>query len=173
MKKSILIVFVIALLAGYALADEMVIPMNMVNDQGLDKDIGTVTVKDSKFGLILAPQLSNLPQGIHGFHVHQNSDCGSRMVAGHTAAALAAGGHYDPLKTDKHEGPYGSGHLGDLPFLYADKDGNASSPVLAPRLKAADLKGRSLIIHAGGDNYSDSPEKLGGGGGRIACGSVK
>jgi len=26
------------------------------------------------------------------------------------------------------------------------------------------------MIHAGGDNYSDQPEPLGGGGGRIACG---
>jgi Cu-Zn family superoxide dismutase len=29
------------------------------------------------------------------------------------------------------------------------------------------------MIHAGGDNYSDHPEKLGGGGARIACGVVK
>ena len=88
-------------------------------------------------------------------------------------AALAAGGHYDPTKTDRHAGPYGNGHLGDLPVLYVDKEGQASLPVLAPRLKVADLNGRSLMIHAGGDNYSDLPEKLGGGGGRIACGTVK
>ncbi|MRR17699.1 MAG: superoxide dismutase [Cu-Zn] SodC1, partial [Deltaproteobacteria bacterium] len=31
----------------------------------------------------------------------------------------------------------------------------------------------SLMIHVGGDNYSDVPEKLGGGGGRLACGVVK
>lgn len=29
------------------------------------------------------------------------------------------------------------------------------------------------MIHAGGDNYSDKPEKLGGGGSRIACGVIK
>ena len=40
-------------------------------------------------------------------------------------AALAAGGHYDPAKTDRHEGPYGNGHLGDLPALYVDKEGKA------------------------------------------------
>jgi Cu-Zn family superoxide dismutase len=64
----------------------------------------------------------------------------------------------------KHEGPYGNGHLGDLPALYANGDGTATHPVLAPRIKIADLKGRSLIIHAGGDNYSDHPKALGGGG---------
>jgi Cu-Zn family superoxide dismutase len=29
------------------------------------------------------------------------------------------------------------------------------------------------MIHAGGDNYSDQPVPLGGGGARIACGVVK
>jgi len=28
------------------------------------------------------------------------------------------------------------------------------------------------MIHAGGDNYSDEPAKLGGGGARMACGVV-
>ena len=64
----------------------------------------------------------------------------------------------------------GKGHLGDLPALKVDASGKATTPVLAPRLKLAQLSGHSLMIHAGGDNYSDSPEKLGGGGARIACG---
>jgi superoxide dismutase, Cu-Zn family len=29
------------------------------------------------------------------------------------------------------------------------------------------------MVHAGGDNFSDQPEPLGGGGGRIACGIIK
>ena len=172
MIKTVLIVFIIMVSAAYALADETV-QMNLVNDQGLGENIGTITVKDSVFGLILTPQLHNLPQGIHGFHVHQNADCGSMMTGGKPVPAMAAGGHFDPLKTDKHEGPYGNGHLGDLPFLSVDQDGKASGTVLAPRLKVSDIKGRSLMIHAGGDNYSDVPEKLGGGGGRMACGGVK
>ena len=28
------------------------------------------------------------------------------------------------------------------------------------------------MIHAGGDNYSDQPQPLGGGGARIACGVI-
>jgi Cu-Zn family superoxide dismutase len=54
-----------------------------------------------------------------------------------------------------------------------DADGNAKQRLAAPRLKLADLKGRSLMLHAGGDNYSDQPQSLGGGGARIACGVVK
>ncbi len=43
---------------------------------------------------------------------------------------------------------------------------------IARRLKMEELKGRSLMIGAGGDNYSDLPEKGGGGGARIACGVI-
>jgi Cu-Zn family superoxide dismutase len=39
---------------------------------------------------------------------------------------------------------------------------------MAPKLKLSEVQGRALVIHAGGDNYSDSPEN-GGGQGRIAC----
>ena len=28
------------------------------------------------------------------------------------------------------------------------------------------------MIHAGGDNFADTPEKLGGGGARLACGAI-
>jgi Cu-Zn family superoxide dismutase len=86
---------------------------------------------------------------------------------------LAAGGHYDPAGSKHHGAPWGDGHLGDLPSLYVDPYGKAVTPVLAPRLKLADLKGRSLMIHAGGDNYSDKPAPLGGGGARVACGVIQ
>jgi Cu-Zn family superoxide dismutase len=42
----------------------------------------------------------------------------------------------------------------------------------APRLSTDDLKGRAIVIHSGGDNYSDTPRPLGGGGARVACGVV-
>jgi len=86
------------------------------------------------------------------------------------AAGMAAGGHYDPANTGKHLGPQGEGHKGDMPVLTADASGKATKAVTAPHLTVADVKGRSIMIHAGGDNYSDQPEPLGGGGGRIACG---
>jgi superoxide dismutase, Cu-Zn family len=87
-------------------------------------------------------------------------------------AAAAAGAHYDPAKSGHHDSPWGDGHLGDLPALYVDADGNATQPVLAPRLKLSDLPGRALMVHAGGDNHADHPAPLGGGGARIACGVI-
>jgi Cu-Zn family superoxide dismutase len=53
-------------------------------------------------------------------------------------------------------------------------DGMAKTEMTAvPRIKVADIKGRSLMIHEGGDNYSDQPKPLGGGGGRVACGIIR
>lgn len=124
---------------------------------------GKVVFEDSKYGLLIKPQLIKLPAGVHGFHIHQHPDCGDH--------AQNAGGHLDPQNTNKHEGPYGEGHLGDLPVLIVDTNGQANIPVLAPRLKTQDIQGHSIMIHAGGDNYSDNPP-VGGGGARIACGKI-
>ncbi|MGD0886860.1 MAG: superoxide dismutase [Cu-Zn] SodC [Thermodesulfovibrionales bacterium] len=173
MMKTLIVLTCILALAGLAFAEDAVVKISLVNEHGVGKEIGTITASDSKFGLILTPQLSELTPGIHGFHVHDKPDCFPAMKDGKAVPALAAGGHYDPANTGKHEGPYGNGHLGDLPFLYVSVDGKATLPVLAPRLKVADIKGKSLMIHAGGDNYSDTPAPLGGGGARVACGVVK
>ena len=168
MWKILLVLACILFPFSFVFAEDVTVKISLVSEQGIGKEIGTVTASDSKFGLILTPRLSELSPGLHGFHVHDKPDCSHAMKDGMAVPALAAGGHYDPANTGKHEGPYGSGHLGDLPALYVTADGKASVPVLAPRLKAADIKGRSLMIHAGGDNYADAP-----GGARAACGVVK
>lgn len=143
----------------------IVVNMNTVNDKDQSTSIGTVTISKAKCGVLITPNLHDLTPGTHGFHIHQFPSCGDK--------AMAAGGHLDPKKTEKHEGPYTQkGHLGDLPILTVDKDGKAVLPGLAPNLTMADFKGHALMIHVNGDNYSDTPEKLGGGGARIACGVI-
>jgi Cu-Zn family superoxide dismutase len=158
------------LIAPLSAMGDINISMNLVDEKGIGSSVGKVTVSESRYGLVVTPMLTGLTPGLHGFHVHQNPDCMPKEKDGKMVAALAAGGHYDPQNTQKHGTPWGDGHLGDLPPLFVDADGNASQPVLAPRLKMADLKGRSLIVHVGGDNYSDHPAALGGGGARMACG---
>lgn len=123
--------------------------------------IGNVTFTETPYGLVIVPNISNLSPGLHGFHLHQHPDC--------SGDGMHAGGHYDPANTNVHSGPYGNGHLGDLPVLYVSDEGKADVPTLAPRLKLSDLTGLTVMIHANGDNYSDNPP-LGGGGARIACG---
>lgn len=147
-------------------AKSVTVKMYRVAPKGHGVSIGTIELTDTKYGMLIIPNLHNVPPGLHGFHVHLNPSCGDN---GH-----AAGDHYDPKKTGKHLGPYNSsGHLGDLPAITVDRDGDADLPVLAPRLKVSQVVGHALIFHVGGDNYSDVPEKLGGGGGRLACGLIE
>jgi Cu-Zn family superoxide dismutase len=160
---------------GGAAAAPVSITMKTVTADGVGNPIGTVTATDTTEGLTLAPSLSGLPPGDHGFHLHARPSCEPGPDAdkgGATAAAFDAGGHFDPEKTSRHEGPKGAGHKGDLPALTVADDGRANRPVVAPHLKTTDLAGHALMIHAGGDNYADQPTKLGGGGGRIACGVI-
>lgn len=148
------------------------IEMHKVSADGVGESIGTVSVEDSDHGLLLTPDLSGLQPGMHGFHVHQNASCEPEEKDGEMTAAAAAGGHFDPDETGTHAGPYEEGHLGDLPVLMVDEQGNATTPVLAPRLEVSDLEGHALMVHEGGDTYSDQPE-LGGGGPRVACGTIE
>lgn len=172
MKGTLILLAAGALGASAACADTVTIDMHRIDGSAVGASVGTVTAADSQYGLLITPNLHGLTAGLHGFHVHQNPACGPGEKDGKPVAGLAAGGHFDPAATARHEGPYGEGHLGDLPVLYVDAGGTADVPVLAPRLKVADLKGHSLMIHAGGDNYSDTPASLGGGGARVACGVV-
>ncbi len=119
--------------------------------------------------------MQNLPAGEHGFYIHENPDCNpSEDANGNTQPALKAGGHYDPDKTGHHMGPNNpDGHKGDLPALTVASDGTVKTSFTIKNLKVEEIKNRSVMIHAGGDNYSDEPVALGGGGMRIACGLIE
>ena len=69
-------------------------------------------------------------------------------------------------------GKPGAGHKGDLAALKVAADGSAKQAITASHLKLSDLRNKSLMVHAGGDNYSDQPKPNGGGGERIACGVI-
>ena len=77
------------------------------------------------------------------------------------------------MHTKQHLGPDGHGHLGDLPALNVLADGTVKTSFYMPKLTAEKIKNRAIVIHAGGDNYSDQPQPLGGGGERIACGIIQ
>jgi Cu-Zn family superoxide dismutase len=162
-----------ALAAGAQAADQLQAPMTLVGPDGTGKMIGSVTIAESKDGLVFTPALTGLPAGSHGFHVHENGNCGTNEKDGKPVAAGAAGAHFDPHGAKHHGAPNGDGHLGDLPPLLVSANGGADTAVVAPRLKLADVKGKALMVHAGGDNFADAPAPLGGGGARIACGVIQ
>jgi len=153
-------------------ASPLEVTIHSISAEGVGDPIGSVSIRDSDQGLEIIPNLQGLTPGEHGFHLHANNSCDAGLNAeGVAVAGLAAGGHWDPDDSGAHLGPFSNGHRGDLSRLVVDDDGSTPTSVVAPRLSTADLSGKALVIHAGGDTYSDTPP-LGGGGARIACGVV-
>jgi Cu-Zn family superoxide dismutase len=148
--------------------------MALATPAGPGAAVGDVTMTQTPSGVMFALKLHGLTPGQHGFHIHANPSCAPTVTPEKTNPAGAAGGHLDPAKTAMHMGPMGEGHLGDLPFVQVDAGGDAHVVLTAPRVTSLDqLRGHSLMIHAGGDNYADQPFPLGGGGARVACGVIE
>lgn len=160
------------LAAGMARAGQSV-ELYLLTPEGIGASLGAVELSDSGSGLLLVPDLTGLEPGEYGMHIHTNPDCGPAEKEDRMVLGLAAGGHFDPEGSGRHEGPYGQGHLGDLAVLLVSADGRASHPTQAPRLSVAAVQNRALIVHGGDDNYSDEPVALGGGGARVACGIIR
>ncbi len=160
-------------LVGTAHAKGISTTVYKATDTGNGPALGTVTITDEPDGVVIVTNLHGLPPGKHGFHIHEKPDCGPVSKDGKVTHAGAAGGHYDPDKTGKHLGPGGGGHKGDLPVLTVGADGTAKETLRVKGVKSEDFKNRAIMIHEGGDNYSDTPAPLGGGGARIGCGILQ
>lgn len=148
------------------------VTLNAISVDGVGAKAGTVTIKSTKDGIELAVDLSGLAAGEHGFHLHEKPSCDPADKEGKKTAGQAAGAHWDPDATKAHKGPGGGGHKGDLPKLAIPENGKLKATFPVVGLTLEDFAGKSLMIHAGGDNYSDTPKPLGGGGDRVVCGVV-
>lgn len=141
---------------GVQAASEEKVMMDLVTSQNVGQAVGMVIIAETAKRLEFTPDLEVLPPGEHGFRVHMNGSCQSTIKEGKASVAKSAGSHHDPRQTGKYEGPEGVGHVGDPPSLVANSDGNATTPVVTPRLRTIDeVKDKALMIHVDGDNVSD------------------
>jgi superoxide dismutase, Cu-Zn family len=142
-------------------------PMSIIVEKSSGKSLGTITITQTDFGLLLSPNLHDLSPGMHAFEIYKNSSC--------DVNALAAGGHLDPHHTGKHLGPYNKeGHLGDLPALYVSAQGRAFMPVLAPRIiNLAEVTDHALVISSKGVKNADEAEKATGNDRNAICGVIE
>ncbi|MCL2123680.1 MAG: superoxide dismutase [Cu-Zn] SodC [Desulfovibrionaceae bacterium] len=163
----------VAALPALASAEKISAEVFLTTQEGKGAKVGKAIFTDKKDGLEIKVNFQGLPPGLRGFHVHENPDCSPTSKDGKVTLAGAAGGHFDPHKAGKHLGPGSGGHLGDLPAITVGADGTVKTKLYLKGVKAAEFMNRSLMIHAGGDNYSDEPNPLGGGGARIACGILR
>lgn len=117
---------------------------------------------------------AKLSPGLHGVHLHAVGEC--------VAPFTSAGGHYDPgpaANTDPDVNhPY---HMGDLPNLRVDENGNGYMDAMTTRVTISDgpltlfdTDGSAIIIHKNPDQGMSGPPKSGvSGGPRIACGVIR
>jgi Cu-Zn family superoxide dismutase len=129
---------------------------------------GTVRFEQSGSKVIVTAAITGLkPNAEHGFHVHEKGDCSA-------PDATSAGGHFNPA--GKPHGHHGKAerHAGDMPNLRADASGTArvmwESDLLSVGSGAANVVGRSVVIHRDPDDYASQP--AGNSGPRLACGVI-
>ena len=133
--------------------------------------VGTATFEQTSSGVLMYVEVTGLPPGAHGIHLHSAGAC--------TPDFKAAKGHINPDNV-KHglrhpEGP----DNGDLPNLFVAADGSARAEFFNPRISVEggdqppllDADGSAVIIHDRPDDHLTQP--IGGAGGRIACGVIE
>jgi Cu-Zn family superoxide dismutase len=135
------------------LRQQALVAIHRVTAEGTGARVGTLALRQHQGGLLAIPLLQGLEPGPHAMHVHENATCAPAGSGEGAAPGGAAGGHFDPEDTGHYAGPYAEGARGDLPNLMAEANGTATIPVLAPRVQLSQVRGRSVMLHAGADRY--------------------
>jgi Cu-Zn family superoxide dismutase len=142
---------------------------DIVNAQG--QKIGTANIVPAKEGVKIVVNVSQLPTGTHGIHIHAVGKCEGPDFT-------TAGGHLNPNgKKHGKDNPQGP-HVGDLLNIDVKADGTVKTTLLDTMATLGDGAnsvfhdgGTALVIHANKDDYKTDP--AGNSGPRIACGVIQ
>ena len=132
---------------------------------------GYILFKELKKKTKVTINISGLPPGIHGFHIHEYGDLreGCKSLCQHFNPNNSVhGGRNSKIR-----------HAGDLGNIIADKDGNCNMTFFDKVIKLKgkyNIIGRSVVIHADEDDLglggNDESLITGNAGKRIACGVI-
>ena len=138
------------------------------NSQGAE--IGTATITGAGNGVKIVLKASNLPPGVHGFHIHTVGKCEGPAFA-------SAGGHLNPEMRMHGKNNLMGPHDGDLMNITVDAKGKVKATLMADHASLGEGPnslfhdgGTALMIHEMPDDYKTDP--TGNAGARIACGVV-
>ena len=127
---------------------------------------GRVAFYQTPFGVLAATEVYGLPSNeqpcasrIFALHIHEGSSCTGNAEDPFADAMT----HYNPNNCDH---PF---HAGDMPPLF-DANGYSFSAFLSNRFTVKEIIGRTVILHAGIDDFTSQP--AGNAGKKIACGKI-
>ena len=129
---------------------------------------GTVHFNDVGDGNVeVVVDLTGVPPGVHGFHVHEKGDCGNN--------AQNAGGHFNPTGMVHGAPDAVSHHAGDFGNVNADANGEVHTRFTTHSISltegfSSSAIGHAVVLHEKADDLISQPS--GNAGGRIACGVV-
>jgi len=130
-------------------------------------DHGTVTFTQNGDQTTVVADVTGVPPGLHGFHVHETGECTPPDFK-------SAGGHFNPTGAIHGAPTDPEHHAGDLGNLEVGQDGTGhlelNSNMLTVKPGPNSVIGKSVILHAGEDDFVSQPS--GGAGDRWACGVI-
>ena len=170
MSKLALSVAALALLAVPVHAQDAAATATLVDQSG--NTLGTLSLVEMDGGVHISGELTGVPNGEHGFHIHETGVCDP------ATGFESAGAHFEP-GTHLHgmENPEGP-HAGDLLNVTADDDGNVAVDLHNASVSLGDgdsslfdADGSAIVLHDDPDDYRTDPS--GNSGDRYACGVVE
>lgn len=137
--------------------DEAQIEIHLTSPDGVGNRIGVIRARNTQIsigaqpdvGLVLRPEISGLPPGVHAIRFHANANCGPGNTNGAPVRGLGAG---RALRI-----------ANEVPDMRVAANGTANETILVPQLNLSDLLERSIVIYG-----NDNPRSA-----RVACGTIK
>lgn len=161
--------WLVAAALAFGPASAMAASARLVDAGG--REVGKAELKQLPHGVLIRLEVSGLPPGWHGVHVHRVGVCEGPDFR-------SADVHFDPLNKRHGHAAEGGPHAGDLPNLHIAENGAGAAEFLSDRfvleggpLAVLDGDGAALLIHAKPDDYRSHPS--GESGDRIACGEIR
>lgn len=139
--------------------------INMAGEQN-----GTATLTQTPDGVLIEVEAKGLPAGEWvAFHVHETGTCD------HQTGHESAGGHFNPTGAEHGYLAANGPHAGDMPNQQVGADGTLRAQVFNSMVTLDGgenaIRGKSLMIHGGKDDYKSQPS--GDAGNRQACAVIE